>query len=56
MHVHILQRIVADLLKECASELSPGRWVQTPEQLAAEPRRYVPGHVLMARLLDCLLG
>ena len=37
---------VADLLDEWASELSPGRWVKTPEQLAAEPRRYVPGNVL----------
>lgn len=55
-HPEMTPRIVADLLDEYASEVRPGRWVQTPEQLAAEPRRYVPGNVLMARLLDYLLG
>jgi GMP synthase-like glutamine amidotransferase len=55
-HPEMTPAIVADLLDECAGELRPGPWVQTPEQLAAEPRRYLPGNVLMARLLDYLLG
>lgn len=55
-HPEMTPQIVADLLAECADELRPGQWVQAPEQLAAEPRTYVPGNVLMARLLDYLLG
>lgn len=55
-HPEMTPQIVADLLTECADELRPGQWVQTPERLAAEPRTYVPGNVLMARLLDYLLG
>lgn len=55
-HPEMTPQIVADLLAECADELRPGQWVQTPERLAAEPRTYVPGNVLMARLLDYLLG
>ena len=50
-----LPAIVADLLDACADELSPGPWVQTPAQLAGEPRSYLPGNVLMTRVLDYLL-
>lgn len=55
-HPEMTPQIVADLLAECADELTPGQWVQTPERLTAEPRTYVPGNVLMARVLDYLLG
>jgi len=55
-HPEMTQQIVADLLDECADELRPGPWVQPPGRLAAEPRAYLPGNVLMARVLDYLLG
>ncbi|EZH78741.1 amidotransferase [Ectopseudomonas composti] len=54
-HPEMTPVIVTDLLAECANELRPGPWVQTPAQLAAEPRTYLPGNVLMARVLDYLL-
>ncbi|WP_457977638.1 gamma-glutamyl-gamma-aminobutyrate hydrolase family protein [Ectopseudomonas composti] len=54
-HPEMTPVIVTDLLAECANELQPGPWVQTPAQLAAEPRTYLPGNVLMARVLDYLL-
>lgn len=55
-HPEMTQQIVAGLLDECADELRPGPWVQPPGRLAAEPRAYLPGNVLMARVLDYLLG
>jgi GMP synthase-like glutamine amidotransferase len=55
-HPEMTPQIVADLLDECADELRPGTWVQTPEQLAASAAAYVPGNVLIARLLDYLVG
>lgn len=55
-HPEMTAEIVAALLAECADELRPGPWVQTPRQLAAEPSAYVPGQVLMARVLDYLLA
>ncbi|MDH0621853.1 type 1 glutamine amidotransferase [Pseudomonas chengduensis] len=54
-HPEMTPAIVADLLDACADELSPGPWVQTPAQLAGEPRSYLPGNVLMTRVLDYLL-
>ncbi|WP_061237686.1 type 1 glutamine amidotransferase [Ectopseudomonas composti] len=55
-HPEMTPAIVADLLHQCADELEPGPWVQTPAQLAAEAQRYQPGHALMAQVLDYLLG
>ncbi|OEC33968.1 GMP synthase-Glutamine amidotransferase [Pseudomonas cuatrocienegasensis] len=55
-HPEMTPAIVAELLAECAAELQPGTWVQTPEQLAATPATYVPGNALIARLLDYLVG
>lgn len=55
-HPEMTPPIVTDLLAECANELKPGPWVQTPEQLAAEARTYVPGNVLIERLLDYLMA
>ncbi|TRO45170.1 type 1 glutamine amidotransferase [Pseudomonas sp. ALS1279] len=54
-HPEMTPAIVADLLDACADELRPGPWVQTPAQLAGEPRSYLPGNVLMTRVLDYLL-
>lgn len=55
-HPEMTPQIVADLLDECADELVPGPWVQTPAQLAGEAQRYQPGNMLMAQVLDYLLG
>ncbi len=55
-HPEMTPAIVADLLDACADELRPGPWVQTPAQLAGEPRSYLPGNVLMAQVLDYLLA
>lgn len=55
-HPEMTPAIIADLLDACADELRPGPWVQTPAQLAGEPRSYLPGNVLMARVLDYLLA
>ncbi|MDN5514935.1 MAG: gamma-glutamyl-gamma-aminobutyrate hydrolase family protein [Pseudomonas sp.] len=55
-HPEMTPAIMADLLHQCADELKPGPWVQTPIQLAAEAQRYQPGHALMAQVLDYLLG
>lgn len=55
-HPEMTPGIVADLLHECAQELEPGPWVQTPSQLAAEAQCYRPGNVLIAQVLDYLLG
>ena len=54
-HPEMTPAIIADLLDACADELRPGPWVQTPAQLAGEPRSYLPGNVLMTRVLDYLL-
>lgn len=55
-HPEMTPAIISELLRECATELQPGPWVQSAAQLAAEPGRYAAGNALMARLLDYLMA
>ncbi|TBV00765.1 type 1 glutamine amidotransferase [Phytopseudomonas dryadis] len=55
-HPEMTPEIVTALLDECAAELRPGTWVQSPAQLAADASAYVPGQRLTARLLDYLMA
>lgn len=55
-HPEITRAIVAELLEECAGELVPGPYVQSPAQLAAIPEEaYREGHRLIEALLAYLL-
>jgi GMP synthase-like glutamine amidotransferase len=53
-HLEFSGETVQDLLRHCPGDLAPGPYVQTPEGMLWEPRRFDASHALLDAILDAI--